>query len=356
MTKIGRKQFVGTSELTKEPRRKSLGGWTTAQWRRAISLACLCFLTTSCSGAQSALDPAGEEAQDVATLFWVMTAGGFIIWAGVVLISQYAARWKRETISEKAAGQLILWGGAIFPIVVLAALLTYALWLMPSLRPFARSAEASTRIEVVGHQFWWHVVYHRADGSKVVSANEIRLPVGERVEFSLTSADMIHSFWVPALGGKMDLIPGRTNRLSLLANRPGTYRGQCAEFCGTSHALMAFPVVAMEPADFEAWLGQRSGSPAAGVQAPGETVFFRENCSDCHSIAGTQAKGTRGPDLSHVGSRLTLGAGRMENDETNMARFIANPGSIKPGTHMPGYPNLSPDDLAAVAEWLKGLQ
>jgi cytochrome c oxidase subunit 2 len=327
-----------------------------AQWRSMAFCAGLCPVIASCSGVQSALDPAGEEAKSVATLFWAMTIGGLIIWAIVVAISQYAARWKRGTISEKAAGQVILLGGVVFPIVVLTALLVYALWLMPFLRPFAKSGEASTRIEVVGNQFWWHVVYRRADGSKVVSANEIRLPVGERVEFSLTSSDMIHSFWIPALGGKMDLIPGRINRLSLLAQRKGTYRGQCAEFCGTSHAFMAFPAVVMEPVEFEAWLEQRSVPAATDPTNAGQAVFFREKCGECHSVAGTAAKGSAGPDLSHVGSRLTLAAGRMENSETNMARFIADPGSIKPGSQMPGYQNLSEEDLSAVVKWLKGLQ
>lgn len=328
-----------------------------ARWHRLVAIGlCFCPVITSCSGVQSALDPAGEEAESVATLFWVMTVGGLIIWATVVAISQYAARWKRKTISEKAAGQVIFWGGAVFPIVVLTALLAYALWLMPFLRPFAASGEGNTRIEIVGHQFWWHVVYHRADGTTLVSANEVRLPVGERVEFSLTSADMIHSFWIPALGGKMDLIPGRINRLSLLAKRPGIYRGQCAEFCGTSHALMAFSVVAMDPAEFETWLDRRSVPIATNLANTGQAVFLRERCSDCHTIAGTDATGTAGPDLSHVGSRLTLGAGQLENNEANMARFITSPSSIKPGSHMPGYESLPPEDLAAVARWLKGLQ
>lgn len=319
----------------------------------------LCPVLSSCTGVQSALDPAGEEADKVATLFWVMTVGGLLIWALMVLVWLYASRWKRQTISEEAAGRVILWGGVAFPVIVLTALLAYALWLMPFLRPFADSEEAGSglRIEVVGHQFWWHVVYHRADGSQVVSANEIRLPVGERVEFSLTSADMIHSFWIPALGGKMDMIPGRVNRLSLMSNRPGTYRGQCAEFCGTSHALMAFPAVAMEPADFETWLDERS-APSAGLAAAeaGRTVFQRAGCGDCHRVAGTDAAGTAGPDLSHVGSRLTLGAGQRQNDEDIMARFIAHSASMKPGSQMPGYPQLSEEDLAAVSTWLKGLK
>jgi cytochrome c oxidase subunit 2 len=210
---------------------------------------------------------------------------------------------------------------------------------------------------VTGHQFWWHVVYHRPDGSRVVSANEVRLPVGERAEFSFASADMIHSFWIPALGGKMDLIPGRVNRLSLLAIRPGTYRGQCAEFCGTAHALMAFPALAMAPADLDAWLAARSvPSAGAAVTHPGHALFLREGCGACHRVDGTAAQGVAGPDLSHVGSRLTIGAGLIENDAENLSRFIANSAAIKPGSRMPAYLHLTVDELAAIAAWMKGLR
>lgn len=311
----------------------------------------------SCAGIQSALDPAGEEARQVATLFWVMTATGLVIWAFMVALSLYASRGKRGPISEKAAAKLIFWGGVAFPVAVLTALLTYALWLMPSLRPFAGGDLAALRIEVVGNQFWWQTTYHRRDGPMVISSNEVRLPIGERVEFELKSADMIHSFWIPALGGKMDLIPGRTNRLSLKADRPGVYRGQCAEFCGTSHALMAFSVVAMEPAEFRAWLDVR-GRPSPGVEAnpDGRMLFDREDCGDCHSVAGTPARSLKAPDLSHFGSRLTLGAGLRDNDADTLARFISNPGAMKPGARMPAYPHLSDDELKRLAIWLKGLQ
>lgn len=312
---------------------------------------------SACSGIQSALDPAGEEAVQVATLFWVMAIGAAIIWASVVALSLYASRWKRQAIPEAAAGGLIFWAGVAFPVTVLTALLAYALWLMPSLRPFSGGEQASLRIEVVGSQFWWRVVYHRAGAPGVVSANEVRLPVGERVEFSLTSADMIHSFWIPVLGGKMDLIPGRANRLSLRATKAGTYRGQCAEFCGASHALMAFPAIAMEPADFDAWLDARAG-PSGGIEAAsrGRDLFFREKCGDCHRVDGTEARGTAGPDLSHVGSRLTIGAGLMTNDVETMGRFVAHSTSMKSGSQMPSYLHLSTQELSDIAVWLKGLQ
>jgi len=286
-----------------------------------------------------------------------MAIGGAVIWAGVVAILLYASRWKRSAISEGAAAKVIIWAGVALPVTVLTALLAYALWLMPSLRPFAGGGDrASLRIDVVGSQFWWHVVYHRPDGTRVSSANEVRLPVGERIEFSLASNDMIHSFWIPALGGKMDLIPGRVNRLSLRATRAGTYRGQCAEFCGISHALMAFPAIAMEPADFEDWLDARA-RPSEGVAASGSgrAFFLREDCGDCHRVDGTEARGTAGPDLSHVGSRLTIGAGLLENDTATLARFIAHSGSIKPGSQMPTYLDLG-DEIDEIAAWLKGLQ
>jgi len=306
---------------------------------------------------QSALDPAGEEAEQVATLFWVMTVGGLVIWALVVALSLYASKRKGLPLAEEAAGRLILWGGVVFPVTVLTALLTYALWLMPSLRPFAGNENTSLRVEIVGHQFWWRVTYSLPDGSRVVSANEVRLPVGQRVEFELKSADMIHSFWIPALGGKMDLIPGRTNRLSLSATKIGTYRGQCAEFCGTSHARMAFPVVVMEPSDFDRWLDDRMAtSEGLTMNASGRALFEREGCGGCHTIDATPAAQLKGPDLSHIGSRLTIGAGFLSNDVANMERFIVEPASIKPGALMPTYRHLSPEEVAFIATWLKGMQ
>lgn len=319
----------------------------------AVSTVCL----AACSGVQSALDPAGEEAEKVAILFWTMAIGGGAIWAFMVALSLYASRWKRNPITEKGAGRFILWGGVAFPILVLTALLAYALWLLPGLRPFIGAQQQVVRVDITGHQFWWHVAYNLPDGSNVVSANEVRLPVGQRVEFSLASADMIHSFWIPALAGKMDLVPGRVNRLSLLATRAGTYRGQCAEFCGTGHALMAFPVVAMEPADFQAWLDERQTPPAAAArEVRGRDIFMREGCGDCHRVAGTDAAGSSGPDLSHVGSRLTIGAGLLSNDIDSLSRFIANSASVKPGSRMPVYPDLPAEELAAMASWLKELQ
>ena len=225
------------------------------------------------------------------------------------------------------------------------------------LRPFAQGGEpAKLRIEVIGEQFWWRVTYYPADGrTPVLSANEIRLPVGERVEFLLKSTDVIHSFWIPSLGGKMDMIPGRVNRFSLLATKPGKYRGPCAEYCGTSHALMAFTAVAMKPEEFSKWLVARSAA-SAGAPSTGRDLFLRHGCGACHRVTGTEADGAVGPDLSHVGSRASLGAGILPNDEEALRSFIAHPHLIKPGSKMPGFDMLPEQDTARIAAWLKGLE
>lgn len=323
--------------------------------RLAICI-CLVFIT-GCSGVQSALDPAGEEAQQVARLFWAMTIAGSLIWLAVVSLLFYATRRRHRAVGEKAAARLILWCGAAIPALLLFLLLAYALWLMPGLRPFALAGETTPhRIEVTGEQFWWRVAYYPADGdAPVLAANEVRLPVGERVEFVLKSTDVIHSFWIPSIAGKMDMIPGRETRLSVLATKPGTYRGACTEYCGTSHALMAFTAVAMEPEAFRRWLGAQA-APSPGLFEPGQDVFLRHGCGACHRVTGTEANGTVGPDLSHVGSRKTLGAGTLPNDAEALERFIVDPHLIKPGSRMPAFSMLPEEDIAAIAAWLGGLE
>jgi cytochrome c oxidase subunit 2 len=307
-----------------------------------------------CSGVQSALDPAGAEAEQIASLTIVMVAGAACIWLAVVGLLLFALRRRREPLHEDTAGRLILWGGAIFPSVTLLALLGYALWLMPSLRPFAAEAGDPMQVEVTGRQFWWQVTYRRAGAEPVITANEIRLPVGQRVEFTLKSDDVIHSFWIPSLGGKMDMIPGRTNRLSLLAVKEGTFRSPCAEYCGTSHALMALVAVAMPRQAFEDWLAAQA-APAPRT-AEGFALFQRHGCGACHRIAGTPAQAAVGPDLTRLGARLTLGAGILPNTEHEIARFIAAPDLIKPGAKMPRFDMLPEGDIAAMARYLKALQ
>jgi cytochrome c oxidase subunit 2 len=325
-------------------------------WMRRPATAVLLLTGLSgCSGIQSALDPAGEEARGVALLFWITVVGAALIWMAVVATLFYASRNARRTWTEHSAGRIILWGGAVFPIVTLTLLLAFTLWLMPSLRPSAVAGDGALRIEITGKQYWWRVVYHPPDGPPVEAANEVRLPVGQRVDLSLRSDDVIHSFWIPALGGKMDMIPGRTNKLTLKAEKTGVFRGPCAEFCGTSHALMALSAVTLEAAAFKTWLAQQ-GSPSANVAAAGAELFTRHGCGACHAIAGTMATGRVGPDLSHVGSRQTLGAGILRNTEAAIARFIAEPDKIKPGSQMPSFGMLPAAEIEAMAAYLKGLE
>jgi cytochrome c oxidase subunit 2 len=218
--------------------------------------------------------------------------------------------------------------------------------------PVLRAPGEDLRIAVEGQQFWWRVTYELPDGSRVSSANEVRLPRGRRTEFVLTAQDVIHSFWVPPLGGKMDMIPGMTNRLVLEPERTGRFRGACAEFCGASHALMALDVEVMEPDAFEAWLrSRRDPAPPPGAQE-GAALFLTNGCGACHTVAGTPAAGRIGPDLTHLSERPSIAAGILPNDVDNVARFIRHTRDIKPGARMPSFAMLSPEDSASIARWL----
>lgn len=302
-----------------------------------------------CAGVQSALDPAGLEAREVARLFWVMLVGAAVVWTVVIGVAIYATRVRPEPHEDAVGHRLILWGGVAFPTVVLAGLLVFGLGMMPKLR----EPGEGLRIDVSGEQFWWRVTYRPKEGEPVVSANEIAIPVGERVEFALSSPDVIHSFWIPALGGKVDMIPGRVNRLVLKAEKPGVYRGACTEFCGASHALMAFDVRAMEKPDFEAWLRKQPGAPAS---AKGQELFARHGCGACHRVSGTDAKGEVGPDLTRFGERMSVGAGLLPNTSENVARFIRETDVLKPKAKMPAYGALSNEDALEIANWLGSLK
>lgn len=308
----------------------------------------------SCSGNHSALDPAGPEAANIAQLFFLMLVGAVVIWLGLVASIIYASRKKREH-SEESAGRVILWGGAVIPTIILCALLSYGMWLMPAIRPWVPDDQQVRRIEVTGEQFWWRVRYFDEAGKTMFeTANEVRIPVGQPAHFSLKAADVIHSFWVPSLGGKMDMIPGRTNPLTLTADREGTYRGVCAEFCGESHALMAFTVRAVAPDEHEAWLAERRASSPQDTE--GLAVFLNNGCGACHAISGTAANGRIGPDLTAFGERSTLAAGTLPHTVEDIARFVAYPGVIKPGVKMPHFGMLPEDDIKTIAVFLKELK
>ncbi|WP_230382349.1 cytochrome c oxidase subunit II [Pseudomonas luteola] len=308
-------------------------------------------------GPQSALSPAGVGAEQISTLFWWMAGGAVLIWAVVIGIALYATLARpRKKHDVQGARWLIIGGGIVFPTVVLTILLSYGLMLIPKLR---FTGDVDLHVAVSGEMWWWRVRYTSPSGEPIELANEIRLPVGKRVSLSLTSPDVIHSFWVPSLSGKVDMIPGRENTLILEPTKPGTYRGACAEYCGASHAFMALRVVVMEPQDFKAWLTHQaqsavsSGSPLA---RQGEQAFLVNGCGACHTVRGTAADGRVGPDLTHVGSRLSLGAGMLPNDAQTFARWIGHTEQIKPEVRMPSFGMLPEEQLTALATYLSGLK
>ncbi len=310
-----------------------------------------------CGGPQSALDPAGRSAERIAGLFWWMAAGALVIWLAVVVLMLISFHAQPEPHNERRAKVLIIGGGSVVPTIVLAVLLAFGLAEMPDL--LAPAPEGSLRIAVSGEQWWWRVRYLLPDNEAVVLANEIRLPVGERVELLLESPDVIHSFWIPSLGGKIDMIPGRRTRLSLEPTRTGVFRGACAEYCGASHALMAFNAVVMEKEAFDRWLereAQPARAPAGPLATRGRELFLANGCGACHTVRGTPADGVVGPDLTHVGSRTSLGAGILANEPETFLRWIAHTEAVKPDVNMPAFDMLPPEDLQALSAWLDGLQ
>jgi cytochrome c oxidase subunit 2 len=319
---------------------------------------CACALIAGgCRGVQSALNPAGREAERLTDIFWVMTAGAVVIWLATIALALYAVRTRPEAYSERQARRFIVIAGALVPTVALTALLIYGLIPIPVL--LAPASPDSLKIAVSGEQWWWRVRYQPQGGDMIELANEIRLPVDQPARFQLDSPDVIHSFWIPSLAGKMDMIPGRLTHLTLRPLKTGFFRGACAEYCGASHAWMAFPVVVMEKEEFDRWLvaqAQPAHPPAEPLAARGKELFFANGCNACHAIRGTPADSMIGPDLTHVGSRLSLAAGALPNDLDAFHRWIALTKEVKPGALMPRFGMLPPDDLRALAAYLKGLK
>ncbi len=289
-----------------------------------------------------------------------MTAGAAVIWIVVVSLAIYVMRARPESHGQRFAPWLIIGGGVVLPTLTLAALLAYGLAMMPDL--LAPPSGEHVKIAVSGEQWWWRVRYLPPSGDMgdpIELANEVRLPVGTPVMFEVESPDVVHAFWIPSLGGKIDMIPGRVNRLTLEPTRTGVFRGVCAEYCGASHALMALDVVVLEKEAYTAWL-QRQREPAqAPAQAEtrrGQEVFIANGCGACHTIRGASADGVLGPDLTHVGSRLSLGAGTLPNDIESLVQWLAHTDTVKPGAHMPAFGMLPPEDLRALAVYLDGLK
>jgi cytochrome c oxidase subunit 2 len=305
----------------------------------------------------SVIDPQGPAAAHIANLWWILLAAGTIIFVLVMVLLLIGLLRRRQDPNTLAAppsgGRMIVLGGIVMPVVVLSGVL--ALTVNTLLALSAPAAADDYVVEVIGHQFWWEVRY---PDHTVLTANEIHIPAGRPVQVHLASQDVIHSFWVPELHGKLDMIPGQTNSFWLQADSPGEYKGLCAEFCGTQHAKMLFLVIAQPEEEFLAWL-EHQRQPAAVPLEPlaqaGLEVFLSAGCIECHAVRGTDASGNLGPDLTHVASRRTLGAAIMPNNAGNLSGWIADPQHIKPGNLMPDSP-LTGEELQALLAYMQTLQ
>jgi cytochrome c oxidase subunit 2 len=305
-------------------------------------------------GSPSTLDSEGPSADRVEGLWWLMFWISVAVFVVVTALLLWALARRRAGARVLEGGDgLVMIGGVIMPALVLTAVYLVGLRDLSALS--APPSATAVTIDVVGHDWWWEVRYPEHG---FVTANEIHVPAGRPVRLRLSSADVIHSFWVPQLMPKTDLIPGQVNETWLTANRPGTYRGQCAEYCGLQHALMAFLVVADEPAAFDGWVARQrapAAEPAGTLATRGRQVLARTSCATCHTVRGTSARGTAGPDLTHLASRQQLGAGAAPNTPGHLGGWIANSQTIKPGNLMPPQP-LTSEELQALIAYLDTLE
>jgi cytochrome c oxidase subunit II len=323
-----------------------------------------------CSGPQHMLDTQGPAAERIAALWWVMFAVASVVVVLVAVLTWLAVRnGRRRTAVEEAGaggpeptrvdGRLLVWSlGVILPLIVVFYLVVETARVgVAAYRP-ADASEDALVVEVVGHMFWWEVRYPQLG---ITTANEIYMPAGEQVHFRLSSPDVIHSFWVPQLQGKIDMIPGRETRLWMRADEPGVFRGVCTEYCGPGHALMAFWVDAMPRADFDAWAARRrapwTDSPDPVIQF-GREVFFEAQCHLCHAIPGhplPAVLGEVGPDLSDYGRRRTVAAGTRPNNPGTLGAWLADPTGMKPGARMPPT-HLDGERMQALIAYLMSLR
>ncbi|MBC7983577.1 MAG: cytochrome c oxidase subunit II [Candidatus Obscuribacterales bacterium] len=308
---------------------------------------------------QSTLHAAqGSSAELIHELGMALYIGGALIFLLVIALTIYGVAAGPQRINVR---RWIIGGGLAFPVVTLIALLVYSVSVSNALH--THTPDDSLRVHITAKQWWWEVRYERSDTDSVVLANELHIPIGQPVELILTTSDVIHSFWVPALAGKVDMIPGRSNRLIIKTQEAGVYRGQCAEFCGLQHALMAFYVIAEPEAQFNNWLARQAEpihiaedlSQEDGLPS-GHDLFFSGGCAACHTIRGTAAIATLGPDLTHIGSRHSLAAGILRNHIGTMAGWIAAAQDVKPGNAMPSTNVHTGQELRTLAAWLENLE
>jgi cytochrome c oxidase subunit 2 len=322
------------------------------------------WICPHCSHWQSVLQPDSRDADRLDGLLWVFIDVCGTIWLLVMLVLAIAI-WRRHKPDrpplQRNAGQekgsALIVGAAVTATVLIIGGLTFLSY--AATRPLVGEADDTLVVRLRGYQWWWQVTYANPDPAKTFrTANEIHIPVGKPVRFELSAADVIHSFWVPNLLGKQDLLPGRNNQVTLTADHPGVYRGQCAEFCGLQHAHMALLVIADDPGAFDAWRNSQIQQAAPSDDpdaAKGRQFVTSHACAACHTIRGTSAAGTLGPDLTHVASRQTIAAGLLPTTRGSLAAWIVDPQTIKPGNNMPMVP-MSADDVTSVSAYLATLK
>jgi cytochrome c oxidase subunit II len=330
-----------------------------------LGLVAVPLTLSGCQGMQSALDPASLQGRQFSGLWWLFFAVLTVIYVLVLApMLILALRRPKEATPIMAPEGQREWrmGVTVSTAVGISVLILFVLLVNDFLTGSAMHYMADPnplKIKVIGHQWWWEIQYDDPVPSQMMTtANEIHVPIGKDVQFDLRSVDVIHSFWAPNFHGKKDLIPGHPTTNWFRADRAGTFRGQCAEFCGLQHAHMRFVIVA-EPADqFQAWLeAQRKpgAKPTTDEERRGERIFLSSTCIMCHTVQGTPARGMVGPDLTHVGSRPMIAAGTLPNRLGHLAGWITDPQQIKPGVRMPQH-QFSPDDLRALAAYLENLK
>lgn len=344
--------------------RSCMAACLAAVLRTAIALSIMCFAgvaTHADQADQSALAPASAQAEGIATLWWIMLYGACAIFIAVMAILAFGL-WRAHTgrshsLSAAASRNLVIVAGVIIPLITVIALVGGSLTLGNAIS--STPPEDALKIRVTGWMWWWQIEYLDADNNPIATtANELHIPVGRPVHVLLESADVIHSFWVPQLQGKTDMIPGIVNHSWFTADRPGIFRGQCAEFCGAQHAFMAFLVIAQTPEEFEDWLEHQQAGAAVPIndqQRRGQQVFTEAGCHFCHSVRGTPADGKNAPDLTHIASRQTLAAVTLTNNRGHLTGWVADPQGIKPGSFMPGF-SLDASDFNDLIAYLESLQ
>jgi cytochrome c oxidase subunit 2 len=324
--------------------------------RRALSVigaGAVVVLAAGCGGNQNTVAPASPQEHSITDLFWVMLGGSIVGFALVVVLLWlgYARRTRPglpRDVGERGATRLVVGLGIALPVALLIALFVWSdVFVITSTAAPKRSSTALA-VNVVGHDWWWEVRY---PGTQVVTANEIHIPVRTRVYVSAATADVIHSFWIPELNRKIDMIPGRTGHIVLDADRVGVFRGQCSEFCGLQHAHMAISVIVESKGAFRRWLTAN----AAPAKQGNPSAFLAAGCGHCHQIRGTPARGNVGPDLTHLAQRSTLAALTLANTPANLDRWIREPQAVKPGNRMPDI-RLTDAQWAAIGAYLRGLR